>query len=130
MGGGTVHPVHPELPAAPRPDPMPTYVYRRTDGTTFEAFQKISDDALTEDPETGLPVQRVISGGAGLQFKGDGFYLTDYVRKGKGGESKGSDSKDGGSSSGDSGSSSTSDGDSGSKSKPAKKAAPSSSSDD
>ena len=60
---------------------MPTYVYRRPDGTTFEAFQKISDDALTTDPETGVPVQRVISGGAGLQFKGSGFYLTDYVPK-------------------------------------------------
>ena len=62
---------------------MPTYVYRRPDGTTFEAFQKMSAPPLTEDPETGVPVQRVISGGAGLQFKGDGFYLTDYVHKGK-----------------------------------------------
>ena len=62
---------------------MPTYRYRRPDGTTFEAFQKISDDPLTEDPETGVPVQRVISGGAGLQFKGSGFYLTDYTDKGK-----------------------------------------------
>ena len=60
---------------------MPTYVYRRPDGTTFETFQKISDPALTEDPATGVPVTRVISGGAGLQFKGDGFYITDYVRK-------------------------------------------------
>ena len=60
---------------------MPTYVYRRPDGTTFEAFQKISDPPLTEDPTTGDPVSRVISGGAGLQFKGDGFYLTDYVKK-------------------------------------------------
>ena len=60
---------------------MPTYVYRRPDGTTFERFQKISEDALTEDPETGVPVKRVISGGAGLQFKGDGFYITDYVKK-------------------------------------------------
>lgn len=60
---------------------MPTYVYRRADGTTFEAFQRISDDALTQDPDTGEPVTRVISGGAGLQFKGSGFYLTDYVHK-------------------------------------------------
>ncbi|PAP77473.1 FmdB family zinc ribbon protein [Rubrivirga marina] len=76
---------------------MPTYVYRRPDGTTFEVFQKISDPALTEDPDTGAPVQRVISGGAGLQFKGDGFYLTDYARKGKDGssESKGESSGDG-----------------------------------
>ena len=75
---------------------MPTYVYRRPDGTHFEVFQKISDDALTADPETGVPVQRVISGGAGLQFKGSGFYLTDYVKKsgtpdaGESKESKGS----------------------------------------
>ncbi|MDT0631578.1 zinc ribbon domain-containing protein [Rubrivirga sp. S365] len=60
---------------------MPTYEYRRPDGTTFEAFQKISAAPLTHDPETGEPVTRVISGGAGLQFKGDGFYETDYVRK-------------------------------------------------
>ncbi len=60
---------------------MPTYVYRRPDGTTFDVFQKISAPALTEDPETGVPVQRVISGGAGLQFKGDGFYITDYKNK-------------------------------------------------
>lgn len=60
---------------------MPTYVYRREDGTTFDAFQRITDPALTEDPETGRPVVRVISGGAGLQFKGSGFYLTDYARK-------------------------------------------------
>jgi len=71
---------------------MPTYVYRRPDGTTFEAFQKISDAPLTEDPETGEPVRRVISGGAGLQFKGDGFYLTDYARKGK---PSGSDASEG-----------------------------------
>ncbi|MEM1056139.1 MAG: FmdB family zinc ribbon protein [Bacteroidota bacterium] len=62
---------------------MPTYRYRRPDGTTFEVLQKISDAPLTEDPETGVPVQRVISGGAGLQFKGSGFYLTDYTDKGK-----------------------------------------------
>ena len=60
---------------------MPTYTYRRPDGTTFDAFQKMSDDPLTEDPETGVPVTRMISGGAGLQFKGSGFYLTDYVKK-------------------------------------------------
>ena len=60
---------------------MPTYVYRREDGTTFEVFQRISDDPLKTDPETGQPVERVIGGGAGLIFKGSGFYETDYVRK-------------------------------------------------
>jgi putative FmdB family regulatory protein len=60
---------------------MPTYVYRREDGSTFEVVQRISEDPLTVDPETGQKVQRVISG-AGLVFKGSGFYLTDYVHKG------------------------------------------------
>ena len=70
---------------------MPTYVYRREDGTLFEVFQNITDPALTEDPETGQKVQRVITGGAGLQFKGSGFYLTDYVRKGSGEKKEGGD---------------------------------------
>ena len=78
---------------------MPTYVYRREDGTTFEAFQRITDDPLQVDPETGQRVQRVISGGAGLQFKGTGFYLTDYARKGaasseSAGESSGASSSE------------------------------------
>jgi predicted nucleic acid-binding Zn ribbon protein len=60
---------------------MPTYVYRREDGTTFELEQRISEPALTSDPETGQRVERVITG-AGLVFKGSGFYLTDYARKG------------------------------------------------
>ena len=64
---------------------MPTYTYRRADGTTFEHFQRMSDDALTADPETGQPVERLVGGGAGLIFKGSGFYLTDYARKNKAG---------------------------------------------
>lgn len=66
---------------------MPTYVYRREDGTLFEVVQKITEAPLAEDPETGQPVERMISGGIGLQFKGTGFYLTDYARK-SGGEKK------------------------------------------
>ena len=79
---------------------MPTYVYRREDGTTFETQQRITEPSLQTCPTTGQKVSRVISG-AGLIFKGEGFYLTDYARKGKdsgkekseGSESKGSDSK-------------------------------------
>ncbi len=59
---------------------MPTYVYRREDGTTFEIKQRITEDALETCPETGQPVERLISGSAGLIFKGEGFYVTDYVR--------------------------------------------------
>ena len=59
---------------------MPTYVYRREDGTTFEIEQRITEDALETCPTTGQPVSRVITGGTGLIFKGSGFYLTDYAR--------------------------------------------------
>ena len=64
---------------------MPTYVYRREDGTTFEIQQRITEDALTVCPTTGQDVKRVISANTGLIFKGSGFYLTDYVRN-KGGD--------------------------------------------
>lgn len=60
---------------------MPTYVYRREDGTKFEIKQRITDDPLETCPETGQPVTRIISGSAGLIFKGSGFYETDYKRK-------------------------------------------------
>lgn len=60
---------------------MPTYVYRRADGTTFEIEQRITAEALTRCPSTGQPVRRVITGGTGLIFKGSGFYQTDYVAK-------------------------------------------------
>lgn len=71
---------------------MPTYEYRREDGSIFEHNQSIKDDALTVCPTTGQKVTRIISGGTGLIFKGTGFYLTDYARKnassGAPGESK------------------------------------------
>lgn len=60
---------------------MPTYVYRRADGSVFELEQRITEPALETDPETGQPVTRIISGNTGLIFKGSGFYLTDYARK-------------------------------------------------
>jgi len=75
---------------------MPTYVYKREDGTTFEIQQRITADALETCPTTGQKVKRIITGSAGLIFKGEGFYLTDYARKGKSG---GSESKSGGDSS-------------------------------
>ena len=59
---------------------MPTYIYRRDDGTTFEIDQRITEDALKTCPTTGQDVTRVITGGTGLIFKGSGFYLTDYAR--------------------------------------------------
>ena len=56
---------------------MPIYEYRRKDGTTFEVLQKMSDDPLTADPETGEPVERVFAPVA-IHFKGSGFHNTDY----------------------------------------------------
>jgi len=56
---------------------MPIYEYRRPDGTTFEIVQSFSDEALTVDPETGVPVERVLHAPA-VHFKGKGFYNTDY----------------------------------------------------
>lgn len=68
---------------------MPTYEYQCAKGHRFEAFQRISDKPKTRCPECGAQAKRVISGGAGLIFKGSGFYLTDY---GKAGGKKGGDS--------------------------------------
>src|SRR5580700_11306267 len=56
---------------------MPIYEYRRPDGTTFELQQSFSDPALTADPDTGVPVERVLHAPA-VHFKGKGFYNTDY----------------------------------------------------
>src|SRR3982074_945393 len=56
---------------------MPIYEYRRPDGTTFELQQSFSEDALPVDPDTGVPVERVLHPPA-VHFKGKGFYNTDY----------------------------------------------------
>jgi predicted nucleic acid-binding Zn ribbon protein len=56
---------------------MPIYEYRRPDGTTFEIQQSFSDDSLSVDPDTGVPVERVLHAPA-VHFKGKGFYNTDY----------------------------------------------------
>jgi putative FmdB family regulatory protein len=72
---------------------MPTYVYRREDGSTFEVQQRITEAPLERCPETGQAVSRVISGSAGLIFKGSGFYLTDYARKNNGNGASKTDAK-------------------------------------
>jgi len=56
---------------------MPIYEYRRPDGSTFEVLQSFSEDPLTADPDTGVPVERVLHAPA-VHFKGKGFYNTDY----------------------------------------------------
>lgn len=67
---------------------MPTYIYKREDGSRFEIQQRISDEALKTCPETGQKVSRVITGGAGVVYKGDGWYVKDY--KDNNGSSSGS----------------------------------------
>ena len=56
---------------------MPTYEYRCPDGHHFELFQKMSDEPVARCPECGAESERLLSGGAGFLFKGDGFYITD-----------------------------------------------------
>lgn len=60
---------------------MPTYEYMREDGSVFEFLQSMNDAPLDVCPTTGLKVRRVISGGTGVIYKGDGWYVTDYKNK-------------------------------------------------
>jgi putative FmdB family regulatory protein len=62
---------------------MPTYEYKREDGTTFEITQSINAEKLTKCPDTGQDVKRIISGGGGVVYKGTGWYVTDYKNGGK-----------------------------------------------
>jgi putative FmdB family regulatory protein len=90
---------------------MPTYEYRcPACNHEFEKLQKMSDEPGAACPECGAPAERLLSGGAGLLFKGSGFYITDYrsdsskkaasSEKGSGGEKKSGDKGGSGSSSG------------------------------
>jgi putative FmdB family regulatory protein len=82
---------------------MPTYEYRCPDGHHFERLAKMSEAAAELPcPECGKLATRQLSGGAGIVFKGSGFYLTDYGKNahrrggpegGSKGESSGGESK-------------------------------------
>ena len=57
---------------------MPTYEYECTKcGHNFEVFQSMSDEPLKTCTKCGKEVRRLIFGGAGVIFKGSGFYVTD-----------------------------------------------------
>ena len=70
---------------------MPLYEYRcEACGHQFEVIQKFSDDPIAVCPKCGGPVAKLLSSPA-FQFKGTGWYVTDYARKGT---SEGKESKD------------------------------------
>jgi predicted nucleic acid-binding Zn ribbon protein len=63
---------------------MPTYEFRCPDGTIIERVFKISEvPQEIPSPNGDSMAVRMISGGAGLLFKGSGFYITDYGKDGK-----------------------------------------------
>jgi putative FmdB family regulatory protein len=68
---------------------MPLYEYRCDHcGRTFEVIQKFSDPPAEHCPNCGEgPVHKLMSSPA-IQFKGSGWYVTDYARKGSVGASK------------------------------------------
>ncbi|MDR2313827.1 MAG: zinc ribbon domain-containing protein [Spirochaetaceae bacterium] len=57
---------------------MPTYEYQcKNCNHGFEVFQSMSEAPLTECPQCGSEIRRIINGGGGVIFKGSGFYVTD-----------------------------------------------------
>ena len=61
---------------------MPTYEYKCKEcNIQFERFQNMSDEPISECPECQGSVERLLSGGGGIIFKGTGFYQTDYKQK-------------------------------------------------
>ena len=74
---------------------MPLYEYAcEKCGEHFEVMQKFSDAALTTHEKCGGPVHRLISAPA-LQFKGSGWYVTDYARGSKSGDNGGAKKSEG-----------------------------------
>ena len=57
---------------------MPTYEYRCANGHHFEQLQRMTEPPIEKCPQCGAAAERLLSTGAGLLFKGSGFYITDY----------------------------------------------------
>jgi len=64
------------------PVSMPLYEYECQNGHRFEKIQKFSDPPIEVCPTCGGKVEKLISTPA-IQFKGSGWYITDYARKGE-----------------------------------------------
>lgn len=63
---------------------MPTYEYKCPKcGNKFDESQKMTAKPVAKCPKCGAKAERQMSAGAGLVFKGSGFYLTDYGRAGQ-----------------------------------------------
>lgn len=61
---------------------MPTYEYEcEKCKYRFDRYQHINEEPLSDCPECGGHVKRLISGGGGIIFHGTGFYCTDYRSK-------------------------------------------------
>ena len=73
---------------------MPLYEYQCDRVGRFEVIRKFSDPPLKKCPKCGGPVQRLPSAPA-IQFKGTGWYVTDYAKKSGGEGSKGSEGSKG-----------------------------------
>ena len=67
---------------------MPLYEYQCDKDGRFEVIRKFSDPALKKCPRCGGPIQKLFSAPA-IQFKGTGWYVTDYAKKSGGDGSKG-----------------------------------------
>lgn len=73
---------------------MPIYEYQcKKCGHKFERIQRFSDPLVKKCPECGGKVEQVLSAPA-VQFKGSGWYVTDYAKRQAGGSAK-ADSSDG-----------------------------------
>ena len=74
---------------------MPNYEYLCNNcGHRFEQIRKFSDKQLRKCPECGGVIEQVISAPA-VQFKGSGWYVTDYPKKGAGSAASSSSSSEG-----------------------------------
>jgi putative FmdB family regulatory protein len=75
---------------------MPLYEYQcDACGTRFEQIQKFSDPRVEVCPTCGEKKVRKLVSSPAIQFKGSGFYINDYARKGAGAtDAQGSSSKD------------------------------------